>query len=121
MKLLVDMNLTPAWCPLLAAQGWETRHWCEIGAPGAADSEILDWASANGYVVLTHDLDFGAILAATGNDSPSVVQLRGQDVMPAAMGSCAIMAVKQFEEALKAGALVVVDAGRARARLLPLR
>lgn len=89
--------------------------------PCAPDSEILAWARDNGFTVLTHDLDFGAILAATGGSAPSVVQLRGQDVMPGAMGECAIGAIRQFEETLERGALVVVDGGRARARLLPLR
>jgi len=28
----------------------------------------------NGYVLLTHDLDFGAILAASGANAPSVIQ-----------------------------------------------
>jgi predicted nuclease of predicted toxin-antitoxin system len=27
MKLLVDMNLSPDWVPLLATHGWEVRHW----------------------------------------------------------------------------------------------
>jgi predicted nuclease of predicted toxin-antitoxin system len=96
-------------------------HWSEVGIPCAPDSEILAWARQNGFTVLTHDLDFGAILAATGGDSPSVVQLRGQDVMPGAMGTCAIGAIRQFEEALNSGALVGVDARKTRARLLPLR
>ncbi len=33
-------------------------------------------------VVLTHDLDFGAMLAATGARGPSVVAVRIQDVRP---------------------------------------
>ena len=121
MKLLVDMNLAPSWCGLLVAQGWEARHWSEVGSPCAPDGEILAWARKNRFTILTHDLDFGAILAASGGDSPSVVQLRGQDVMPGTLGSCVIGAIKQFGEALETGALVVIDAHRARARLLPLR
>ena len=30
MKLLVDMNLSPDWVPLLAVQGWEARHWSTV-------------------------------------------------------------------------------------------
>jgi predicted nuclease of predicted toxin-antitoxin system len=35
----------------------------------------------NGCVLLTHDLDFSAILAATSEAAPSVVQLRMQDLL----------------------------------------
>jgi predicted nuclease of predicted toxin-antitoxin system len=27
MKLLVDMNLSPDWAPLLNSCGWEAVHW----------------------------------------------------------------------------------------------
>jgi len=42
----------------------------------------MAYASVNGYVVLTHDLDFSAILAATQGEKPSVVQIRADDVSP---------------------------------------
>ena len=32
MKLLVDMNLSPAWSAMLRAAGWESEHWSRIGA-----------------------------------------------------------------------------------------
>lgn len=42
----------------------------------------MAYARSNNYVVLTHDLDFGAILAATHGEKPSVVQIRAEDVSP---------------------------------------
>jgi predicted nuclease of predicted toxin-antitoxin system len=36
----------------------------------------MAYALANNFVVLTHDLDFGTILAATQGNKPSVVQIR---------------------------------------------
>lgn len=62
MKLLVDMNLSPRWVKVLADAGIEAAHWSTLGANSAPDSEIMAYASANDYVVLTHDLDFSAIL-----------------------------------------------------------
>ena len=32
---------------------------------GASDKEIMIWAKEKGYVVFTHDLDFGALLAVS--------------------------------------------------------
>jgi predicted nuclease of predicted toxin-antitoxin system len=42
----------------------------------------MAFAQSNDYGVLTHDLDFGAILAASQGTKPSVVQLRARDVSP---------------------------------------
>lgn len=72
-------------------------------------------------VVFTHDLDFGAILAATDANSPSVFQIRSQDVSPKRLSALVLSSLKQFEERLNEGALVTVNEKQARVRLLPLR
>jgi predicted nuclease of predicted toxin-antitoxin system len=81
VKLLVDMNLSPSWVDRLARHGFEAVHWSTIGAPTAPDSEILAWAKEHGFVVITNDLDFSAILAASARATPSVVQIRTQDLL----------------------------------------
>lgn len=95
MKLLVDMNLSPLWIGELAGAGIEAVHWSTLGAPNASDSEIMAYASTHHYVVLTHDLDFSAILAATHGEKPSVVQIRAEDVRPAAVGKQVVAALRQ--------------------------
>ena len=87
MKLLVAMNLSPRWVSVLAEAGIEAAHWSTLGVNNAPDSEIMAYASQNDYVVLTHDLDFGAILAATHREKPSVVQIRAEDVRPEVMAN----------------------------------
>jgi predicted nuclease of predicted toxin-antitoxin system len=62
MKILIDMNLSPAWVSVLEEAGHTASHWSTIGSLNAPDREVLLWAKANGYVLFTHDLDFGAIL-----------------------------------------------------------
>ena len=81
MKLLVDMNLSPSWAERLARHGFEAVHWSVIGAPTSPDDEILAWAREHGFVVVTNDLDFSTILAATSGRSPSVVQVRMRDLL----------------------------------------
>ena len=71
-------------------------------------------------MVLTHDLDFGAILAATHGQKPSVVQVRAEDVSPAMIGQQVILALRQMASELEEGALLTVDPSRTRLRLLPL-
>ena len=120
MKLIVDMNLSPRWIGWLINAGIEAAHWSELGANNAPDSEIMAYASANNYVVLTHDLDFSAILAATHGEKPSVVQIRAEDVSPDAIGLQVIAALRQMATELENGALLTVDPNRTRMRQLPL-
>lgn len=120
MKLLVDMNLSPRWIGLLVNSGIEAAHWSTLGANNAPDTEIMTYASANGYVVLTHDLDFSAILAATHGEKPSVVQIRADDVSPDVIGLQVITALRQMASELADGALLTIDPKRTRMRLLPL-
>lgn len=105
MKLIVDMNLSPRWCSVLEDAGIEAAHWSTLGVYNASDPQIMAYAKAHDYVVLTHDLDFGAILAATHGEKPSVVQIRADDVDPSVISG---------------GALVTVDPRRTRLRVLPL-
>lgn len=65
MTLLVDMNLSPRLAALLVEAGFPATHWSEIGPVDAADTEIMTYAKAHDFVVLTHDLDYSAIPAAT--------------------------------------------------------
>jgi predicted nuclease of predicted toxin-antitoxin system len=120
MKLLIDMNLSPRWVNSLAEAGFEAEHWSTLGIAQTPDSEIMAFASANDYVVLTHDLDFSAILAATHGEKPSVVQIRADDVSLEAIGKQVIDALLQMTSELNEGALVTVDPNRTRLRLLPL-
>jgi predicted nuclease of predicted toxin-antitoxin system len=121
LSIVVDMNLSPAWVPLLQGHGWPAIHWSQVGDPRATDREIMDWALANTHVVFTHDLDFGTVLALTHDAGPSVVQIRGQDVLPDHMGNLLIAALRQHETDLAAGAIVVVEESRCRVRILPIR
>ena len=120
MKLLVDMNLSPRWIDLLVSAGFEAVHWSKVGAVDASDFDIMAYARDNGFVVLTHDLDFSAILAATRGEKPSVVQIRSVDVAPDTIGDAVVMALRQMSDKLAEGALLSIDPRRTRVRLLPL-
>jgi len=56
-----------------------------VGARNASDREIMKYAITEGYVVFTHDLDFGNILAVTGTKGPSVIQVRTENPTPEAI------------------------------------
>ena len=121
MKLLIDMNFSPKWVSVLKQAGVKAAHWSSIGRPDAPDYEILAYAKSNRYVVFTHDLDFGTILAATKADYPSVIQIRTQDVTPEYLRPLVVSALHQFEKHLEDGAIVTIDQKKLRARILPLQ
>ncbi|MFA5343865.1 MAG: DUF5615 family PIN-like protein [Kiritimatiellia bacterium] len=121
MKLVIDMNLSPAWISPLERAGHTVTHWSSVGSPNATDREILGWARQNDCVVFTHDLDFGAILAATDADAPSVVQIRTQDPTPIFCAELLLDVLRQYIQELASGALISIDEDRARVRLLPLK
>jgi len=121
MKLVVDMNLSPGWVEALSTHGIEAVHWSAVGQPNATDKDVMSWAAANRHLVLTHDLDFSALLAATGASTPSVIQLRGNNVLPEAALKRVVAAIRQASDDLEVGAIVSVDLDRARIRTLPLR
>lgn len=114
------MNLSVEWIEELAKHEWSAVHWSAVGDPRAEDTVIMSWALTNEYVVFTHDLDFGTMLALTHAAGPSVIQVRGQDVLPEHMGTLVVAALRQHDSALAAGALVVVEEKKTRVRVLPL-
>ena len=121
MKIVIDMNMSPEWVVVFEDHGIDAVHWSQIGNPRAEDKVIMKWAAEHSRIVFTHDLDFGAMLAATHATAPSVIQVRAQDILPQALASTVLNVIDQFTELLEGGALIVIDRDKLRARILPLR
>jgi predicted nuclease of predicted toxin-antitoxin system len=75
----------------------------------------------HGYILFTHDLDFGTLLALTRAEDPSVLQVRTQNVLPEAIGDLVVRVLTEHATAFNGGALVTVDERIARLRVLPIR
>ena len=65
--------LTVEW---LRSNGHEATHVREHGLQQAADDFILSKARIDGCVLLTMDLDFGYLMAISGEQLPSVILFR---------------------------------------------
>ncbi len=85
------MNLSPDWVAAFATAGIESVHWSTIGDPRAEDTEIIEYARSNEYIVFTHDLDFGTLLAFTQAKGPSVIQVRAAGYSTSPFGSDGIV------------------------------
>lgn len=119
MKILLDMNLSPVWVEFLQSHGFHVVHWSSVGDPRAPDHQLMAWATDHGHVLFTHDLDFGVLLALTHATSPSVIQVRVQDPIPDVIGHDVVRVLRLREDLLRAGALVTIDKGKDRVRVLP--
>lgn len=114
------MNLSPEWVSYLDERGFPAVHWSAIGPCNAPDSEIMQWARDNDCIVFTHDLDFGILLAHSKDGSPSVIQVRTQDVSPGHLGPVLLAGLRAHGQALAEGALLTIDESRSRVRVLPI-
>ena len=85
-RLLGDMNLSTEWNRLLRAPGHWAVHSSEVGDPRAPEKALMQWAIANGCAIFIHDLDFGTMLALSDANGPSVLQVRGLNVLTGAIG-----------------------------------
>jgi predicted nuclease of predicted toxin-antitoxin system len=120
VKVLVDMNLAPNWVTFLSGAGFAVQHWRDLGIYNAPDSEIMAYAKAEGWIVLTNDLDFSSMLAWSGDAQPTVVQIRAPDLRVEVIGDLVLSALVRLRvEAGDAGTLVTVEPERTRFRVLP--
>ena len=61
------------------------------------------------------------MLALTQAESPSIIQLRSQKIMPKDSAKLIIKHLQKYQEILDEGALIVIGDNRSRVRILPLR
>ncbi|GET36003.1 DUF5615 family PIN-like protein [Microseira wollei] len=76
MKFQAYMGVSPQTVEILRQNGYEAVHLIEEGLERLEDSLILEKARLEGRIVLTFDLDFGDLLAASGDALPSVIIFR---------------------------------------------
>ena len=58
MKLLLDENLSRRIVPFLQSDFPASTHVVLLGLESASDSEIWQYAKANGFVIVSRDADF---------------------------------------------------------------
>ena len=121
MKFLIDQALSPAVAIELDGAGHDAVHVRDLGMQAASDEEIFDRANAEERVVVSADTDFGTLLAARKQTSPSVILFRhGSQHRPADQAVLLKSNLPQIVGALEAGSIVVIQPDRIRIRALPL-
>ena len=60
------------------------------------------------------------MLALSQESGPSIIQVRGQNILPESISNVIINVLHQYDMEIRSGALIVVDESRTRIRILPL-
>lgn len=120
MKFLIDMGISPKTAGFLKNIGYQALHLQEEGLGRLSDFQILEKALQDGRILLTHDLDFGDLLAAGGAGLPSVILFRLRNMHPDRVNLHLREIIFQCEKALEEGAIITVTEGGFRVRSLPI-
>lgn len=121
MKLLADMGISGTTVAELQRHGHDAVHLRDRGLKRLPDDEVLGLARLERRVVLTFDLDFGDLLAASSAPLPSVILFRLHDQTPASVTPRALEVLSQRDGELMEGAIIIVEEHRYRLRRLPIR
>ena len=115
------MGLAHSTVAFLRARGHDAVHLRDQGLQRLEDADIVEKAGAEGRVILTHDLDFGRIIALSQAYIPSVVTFRLSDMRPAQVNHYLTEVLAHFADQLGEGALVSVNERGIRVRSLPIQ
>lgn len=119
MKFLLNMNIRREMLAPLEKRNHICRHVGDIGMSRARD-EIVAEAKRTGETILTHDLDYGHLLAFSGESAPSVVILRLRNLQTDEILSRLDAIWNEIETPLRHGAIVSISDKSLRIRNLPI-
>jgi predicted nuclease of predicted toxin-antitoxin system len=121
MRWLIDNALSPEVAARLVSAGHDAVHVREYGLAAATDTVIFDRAMHEARIIVSADTDFGTLLVGWPHPQPSVVLFRGATPRtPATQADLLLRLLPRFDEALRRGAVVVIEPGRHRVRPLPI-
>jgi predicted nuclease of predicted toxin-antitoxin system len=120
VRFLLNMNLSRDLGRRLAEHGHTYRHARDVGLARATDVEMVETARQSRETILTHDLDYGHLLAFSGRSEPSVVIYRMRDSHVSKMYSRTIGVWSQIEQPLGEWAIVIIKDATLGVRGLPI-
>jgi predicted nuclease of predicted toxin-antitoxin system len=120
MRFLADMGVSMGVVEWLRASGHDAIHLHDEGLQKFPNGEIFQKAIREQRIMLTFDLDFGEIVAASGGRSVSVILFRLRNTRADFVVQRLKAVLEQSTEELTHGAVVLVEDGRHRVRRMPI-
>jgi predicted nuclease of predicted toxin-antitoxin system len=120
MRFLADVGVSLRVVEWLRSSGHDAIHLRDEGLQKLPDGEIFQKALREARIVLTFDLDFGEIVAASGGRSVSVILFRLRNTRADYVIQRLKIVLEQTKEVLAQGAVILVEDERHRIRRLPI-
>jgi len=120
MRFLADMGVSMRVVDWLRSKGHDVLHLRDEGLQRLPNGKILRKAKREDRVVVTFDLDFGEIVAASEGQIVSVVLFRLRNARSTHVISRLEVALNESSAELAEGAIMVVEESRHRIRRLPI-
>ncbi len=120
MKFLANMGISTRTVTWLRQHGHDAVHLHDEGLQRATDEDIIAKARAEERIVLTMDLDFGYLLAISGEQLPSVILFRLEDESSEIVSQRLGDVIAHCTDDLEAGAIISVSETAIRVRHLPM-
>jgi predicted nuclease of predicted toxin-antitoxin system len=118
LRILLDQNVPQAVCGFFrrGRPDWVTQHVADVGLWGATDEMILEWARADGSIVVTYDEDFADARMFPVGTHCGVIRLRVWPTTIEKTESALQRVIDEVTEDDLRGSLVIVDEVRIRVR-----
>jgi predicted nuclease of predicted toxin-antitoxin system len=120
MRFLLDMGLGRSTAEYLRAEGHDALHLRDEGLQRLGDAAIVDKALVEQRVIVTHDLDFGRIVALSQGKLPSVITFRLSNMSVEEVNRRLADVLRRFTPLLNEGALISITDDAVRIRRLPV-
>lgn len=120
MKFLADMGIAQRIVQWLRENGHDAVHLRDERLHRLPDDAIFEKAFREQRIILTFDLDFGEILACSGDKHISVILFRLLNTRTPHVIDRLKKVLEDTADALQEGAIVVVEESRHRIRRLPI-
>ncbi len=120
MRFLADMGISPRSVAFLRSLGHDAIHLHDEGLDRLSDAGILSKALSEKRVLLTHDLDFGELMAASQAHLPSVITFRLRNMAADHVNRYLAIIIASYQERLDTGAVISVTEKQIRVRSLPI-
>jgi predicted nuclease of predicted toxin-antitoxin system len=120
MRFLADMGISQSTVNWLRGKGYDAIHLREEDLHRISDMEIAEKGRREERIILTCDLGFGDIMAASSGTCPSVITFRLEDERPENVNRRLTRVLEESSDALEKGAIISVGESGHRVRLLPI-
>jgi len=118
VRFLLDENLSHETATYLRSLGYIAHTVREVGLVHTKDEQIIQYAAANGYLIVTFDVEYGYFFRIMSPHALGIVVLRIENQTVESVNAALKHLLDEhiFEEEDNQKALIIVDENKIRVR-----